>query len=117
MFDFSLITNWVHGLLTSWMPLGLAIFLECVIVGVCLLLLYAVIAIVMIFMERKVCAAFQCRLGPMRVGPWGTVQVFCDVIKMLTKEIITSWPRCWPSPACPWRAGWRSSTSTSASSS
>ena len=44
MFDFSLITNWVHGLLTSWMPLGLAIFLECVIVGVCLLLLYAVIA-------------------------------------------------------------------------
>ena len=89
MFDFSIITSWVHGLLTSWMPLGLAIFLECVIVGVCLLLMYAVIAIVMIFMERKVCAAFQCRLGPMRVGPWGTVQVFCDVIKMLTKEIIT----------------------------
>lgn len=89
MFDFSIITSWIHGWLTSWMPLGLAVFLECVIVGVCLLLLYAVIAIVMIFMERKVCAAFQCRLGPMRVGPWGTVQVFCDVIKMLTKEIIT----------------------------
>ena len=25
----------------------------------------------------------------MRVGPWGTVQVICDVFKMLTKEIIT----------------------------
>lgn len=50
------------------MPVGLAVFLECVIVGVCLLLMYAVIAILMIFMERKVCAAFQCRLGPVRVG-------------------------------------------------
>lgn len=37
----------------------------------------------------KVCAAFQCRLGPMRVGPWGTIQVFADVFKMLIKEIIT----------------------------
>ena len=89
MFDFSIITSWVHGLLTSLMPLGLAVFIECVIVGGCLLLMYTVIAILMIFMERKVCAAFQCRLGPMRVGPWGTVQVICDVFKMLTKEIIT----------------------------
>ena len=40
-------------------------------------------------MERKVCAAFQCRLGPMRVGPQGTIQVFADVFKMLIKEIIT----------------------------
>ena len=51
--------------------------------------MYTVIAILMIFMVRKVCAAFQCRRGPMRVGPWGTVQVICDVFKMLTKEIIT----------------------------
>ena len=89
MFDFSIVTSWVHELLTSFMPLGLAIFIECVIVGLCLLLMYAVVAVVMIFMERKVCAAFQCRLGPMRVGPWGTLQVFADVFKMLTKEIIT----------------------------
>ena len=89
MFDFSIVTSWIHGLLTSLMPLGLAVFLECVIVGVCLLLMYTVIAILMIFMERKVCAAFQCRLGPVRVGPWGTLQVICDVFKMLTKEIIT----------------------------
>ena len=75
MFDFSIVTSWSHGLLTSLMPLGLAVFLECVIVGVCLLLMYTVIAILMIFMERKVCAAFQCRLGPVRVGPWGTLQV------------------------------------------
>ena len=68
---------------------GLAVFLECVLVGICIILLYVVIAVIMIYMERKVCAAFQCRLGPNRVGPWGTVQLICDMIKMLTKEIIS----------------------------
>ena len=89
MFDFGIITNWIHTQLTSLMPEALAIFIECVIVGICLLLLYVIIAIIMIYMERKVCAAFQCRLGPNRVGPWGSIQVICDVFKMLTKEIIT----------------------------
>lgn len=42
-----------------------------------------------IFYERKLCAYFQCRLGPMRVGPWGLLQLFADVIKMLIKEIIS----------------------------
>ena len=60
MFDFSIITSWVHGLLTSLMPLGLAVFIECVIVGGCLLLMYTVIAILMIFMERKIGRA-SCR--------------------------------------------------------
>ncbi len=89
MFDFSQITNWFDILLrvTFALPDWLAILIECVLVGVGLLLAYTVLAIVMIFMERKVCAAFQCRLGPMRVGPWGTLQVLCDVLKMLVKEI------------------------------
>lgn len=89
MFDFSIMTNWIHQWLTSVMPENAAVFLECVAIGVCIVLLYAVLAIILIYMERKVCAFFQCRLGPMRVGPWGTIQVVCDVLKMLTKEIFT----------------------------
>ena len=88
MFDFCIVTRWIHNLLTSFMPEDIAVFVECVAIGICILLAYAIIAIIMIFMERKVCAAFQCRLGPMRVGPWGTIQVFADVFKMLIKEII-----------------------------
>ena len=88
MFDFSIVTNWIHQMLTSFMPEGLAVFLECVVIGVCIILMYAVLAIILIYMERKICAFFQCRLGPMRVGKWGLLQVPCDVIKMLTKEII-----------------------------
>ena len=88
MFDFSIVTSWIHELLTSAMPLGAAIFIECLLVGIGILLAYAVIAIIMIYMERKVCAAFQCRLGPNRVGPFGIFQLFADVLKMLTKEVI-----------------------------
>ena len=89
MFDFSIVTQWIDCLLRQTLGLGdfWSILIECVLVGVMLLVGYALIAIVLIFMERKVCAYFQCRLGPMRVGPWGLLQVFADVLKMLIKEI------------------------------
>lgn len=89
MFDFSLITTWFDSLLRDTLGLGdfLSILIECVLVGVIILAAYAIIAIVLIFMERKVCAYFQCRLGPMRVGFWGLLQVPADVLKMLIKEI------------------------------
>ena len=89
MFDFSIVTQWIDNLLR--LTLGLndfwSILIECVLVGVLILVGYALLAIALIFMERKVCAYFQCRLGPMRVGPWGIFQVFADVVKMLIKEI------------------------------
>ena len=89
MFDFSIVTQWFDQLLqvTLGCPEWLAILIECVLLGVAILVGYAMIAIVLIFMERKVCAYFQCRLGPMRVGYWGLLQVFADVLKMLIKEI------------------------------
>lgn len=85
--DFSIITNWFHALLMGFCPEWLTVTIECVIVGLLIIVAYALLAIALIFMERKVCAYFQCRLGPMRVGPWGLLQVFADVLKMLIKEI------------------------------
>ncbi|MDE5638623.1 MAG: NADH-quinone oxidoreductase subunit H, partial [Odoribacter sp.] len=89
MFDFSEITGWVDRMLRSFLPDGLAVLTEFVIIGLAILLGYAVIALVLIYTERKVCAFFQCRVGPNRVGPWGVTQSFADMIKMLTKELIT----------------------------
>ncbi|EKX99634.1 NADH dehydrogenase [Hoylesella saccharolytica F0055] len=89
MFDFSIVTTWFDSLLRETCGLSSfwVILIECVLVGVFILAMYAILAILLIFMERKVCAAFQCRLGPMRVGPWGIFQVIADVLKMLIKEI------------------------------
>ena len=89
MFDFSIITQWFDELLRNTLGLGdlWSILIECVVIGLLIIVGYALLAIALIFMERKVCAYFQCRLGPMRVGPWGILQVFADVLKMLIKEI------------------------------
>ena len=85
----SIVTTWFDSLLRDTLGLGnfWSILIECVIVGLLILVAYAMLAIVLIYMERKVCAFFQCRLGPMRVGKWGIFQVFADVLKMLIKEI------------------------------
>lgn len=81
---------WIHSALCSLMPEWMAFTIEGIAVGVFIMVMYAVLAIILIYMERKVCAAFQCRIGPDRVGGrGGLLQVPADVIKILTKEIIS----------------------------
>jgi NADH-quinone oxidoreductase subunit H len=55
------------------------------IIGVCFVAFGA--AIVLVYMERKVCAHVQCRLGPMRLGPHGCIQTVADTLKLLFKEV------------------------------
>ena len=81
---------WIHSALCGLMPEWMAFAIEGIAVGVFIMVMYAVLAIILIYMERKVCAAFQCRIGPDRVGGrGGLLQVPADVIKILTKEIIS----------------------------
>ncbi|HEX2980202.1 MAG TPA: NADH-quinone oxidoreductase subunit NuoH [Anaerolineaceae bacterium] len=82
----TLITNWLTGLGLS---LGLATFIVYVL-GAFILALGAMFFVVfLIWYERKLIGRFQDRLGPNRVGPWGIIQPFADMVKIFTKEYIT----------------------------
>ena len=83
------IAHWIDEALRGLLPDGWALFVEFVLIGVAVLVAYAVLALILIFVERKVCAWFQCRIGPNRVGPWGLLQTGADMIKILLKELIS----------------------------
>ena len=88
MFDFSTVTNWIDQFLRTYMSDGWALFVEFVLVGAVILGVYAVLALALIYIERKVCAFFQCRIGPNRVGIFGIFQSVADMVKILLKELI-----------------------------
>ena len=88
MFHFDVITNWIDTFLRTYLSEGWTLFIEFVLIGVVILTAYAVLALFLIYLERKVCAFFQCRIGPNRVGPFGILQSVADMIKILLKEII-----------------------------
>lgn len=82
------LTTWLDTWLHSNLPTWAALAIEFVLVGIALLTAYAVLALMLIYVERKITAFFQARYGPNRVGKWGIVQSIADMIKILIKEII-----------------------------
>ncbi len=88
--SFSSLANGMHtGLAGAIHNAMLLQVTEMVIAGIALLLFLVPLCFFLGYMERKVAAFMQIRLGPNRVGPKGTLQIVADTVKLLFKEGLT----------------------------
>lgn len=81
-------TNAVGDLIRYLFAPQTAAVLNDILAIIGILLVVALSPVVLIWLERKVAAHFQARLGPMRVGWHGTLQPLADGIKLVFKEVL-----------------------------
>lgn len=82
--------GWMIDLFMKWgMKQGLAQVITNLVGIVGIIIFALLIAIFLVWVERKVVARFQDRLGPNRIGPYGLFQPFADIVKLIIKEDIT----------------------------
>ena len=82
--------DWLMGIFTGWGMPELAAQILIGFLGVLILIsVLMVLDIGLVWIERKVVARFQDRIGPNRLGPFGLIQPFADIIKLIIKEDTT----------------------------
>jgi NADH-quinone oxidoreductase subunit H len=89
LFSLEHITNTIQSWLNSTFNPTLALLAQFIIVGMLAISLFAILGLVLVYMERKVAAVMQIRLGPNRVGPKGIFQTTADTLKLVMKEGLT----------------------------
>jgi len=82
--------DWLMGVFMGWGMNEVVAHILIAFLGVFLLImLLMVLDIFLVWIERKVVARFQDRIGPNRLGPFGLIQPFADIVKLLIKEDFT----------------------------
>ncbi len=77
----NIFAQWLQGT-HGWLYVLILVLIVAIYLG-----FFAVAGLLLVLMERRVAGFFQLRLGPNRVGPWGSLQTIADALKLVSKEI------------------------------
>ncbi len=77
-----------HLLTEAGLPEAVAMIIALSVGALVLASIGPVLALVLIWITRKVISRMQDRIGPNRVGPFGLFQTVADAAKLISKEII-----------------------------
>ena len=72
--------------LSEFAGIGMPDWVDALIRLVAIVSLMTIVAMALIYLERKVLARFHARVGPTRTGPLGMLQSVADAVKLLGKE-------------------------------
>lgn len=86
-------TNWNEAM-SQWLaafgiPDAVAMGISLIVGALVVALVAPTLALVLIWLLRKVISRIQDRIGPNRVGPYGLFQTVADALKLLSKEAIS----------------------------
>tara|TARA_B110000014_G_scaffold263584_1_gene260894 strand:- start:860 stop:2182 length:1323 start_codon:yes stop_codon:yes gene_type:complete len=88
LFDLSIFSDFIFDFFLERSSYNLAYLASSIIGALGIISFVGLVLLIGSWVERRVIARFQIRVGPNRVGPFGLLQPLADAIKLMQKEVL-----------------------------
>ncbi len=88
LFDLSVFSEFIFNFFLERFSYNLAYLASSIIGALGIISFVGLVLLIGSWVERRVIARFQIRVGPNRVGPFGLLQPLADAIKLMQKEVL-----------------------------